>query len=476
MCCSRLETGNWSDHEVDTGAFGDKRLGARLQRLVKQLAQSVGVPIPMACQDWANTKAAYRFLSNDTVGEAEILAGHFQATRDRASAADDDLILVLQDTTEFTYKRSNPDKVGSIGLTPVGQDLHGHLERRTICGLLMHGSLAITREGLPLGLSAIKFWTRSKFKGTNALKRRINPTRVPIEEKESFRWLENMRQSTALLGRPERLVHIGDRENDIFEFFCAAQAIGTHFLVRTCVDRLAGDGGHTIADEMAEVEVQGVHHIIVGPCKSNSQSDVAELDLKYKQICVLPPIGKHKRYPAQTLTVIHASECTEATGRARIEWKLITDLPVNSPQEAIEKLNWYAQRWKIEVFHKILKSGCRAEDAKLQTADRLVNLIAIFCIISWRIFWLTMLNRTAPMAPPQIALTDVEIATLDRLRHGKEPSSKKSMAGYIVEIARLGGYLARAHDPPPGNIVIWRGWRRLNDIVLGTSIKETTYG
>ncbi len=132
------------------------------------MAGAVGAPIPMACQDWANTKAAYRFLSNGTVGEVEILAGHLQAPRRRAATIDD-LILVLQDTTEFTYKRSNPEKIGAIGLTPVGRDHHGHLERRTVCGLLMHASLVVTLEGLPLGLSAVKFWTRSKFKGTNAL-------------------------------------------------------------------------------------------------------------------------------------------------------------------------------------------------------------------------------------------------------------------------------------------------------------------
>ena len=195
-----------------------------------------------------------------------------------------------------------------------------------------------------------------------------------------------MRQSTELLGRPERLVHIGDRENDIYEFFCTANEIGTHFLVRTCVNRLAGDGKHTVATEMAEIEVQGVHRVVIGTGKSNDEQDVAELELKYKQIRVLPPIGKHKRYCAQTLTVIHARERTEPTGRPRIEWKLITDLPVTSPQEAIEKLDWYAQRWKIEVFHKILKSGCRAEDARLRTAEWLVNLIAIYCILSWRIY------------------------------------------------------------------------------------------
>jgi hypothetical protein len=160
----------------------------------------------------------------------------------------------------------------------------------------MHSSLAVTLDGLPLGLSAAKFWTRSKFKGTNALKKKINPTRVPIEQKESFRWLENMRQSTALFDDPARCIHIGDRESDIYELFCLAQELGTHFLVRTCVDRLAGEGDHTIADEMHDVEVSGRHPVEVRDSKGNLGT--ATVEIRYRRIRVLPPIGKQKRYPA----------------------------------------------------------------------------------------------------------------------------------------------------------------------------------
>src|ERR1700743_1953313 len=131
----------------------------------------------------------------------------------------------------------------------------------TQCGVLMHSSLVVTPEGLPLGLAAVKFWTRSRFKGTRALKRHINPTRVPIEEKESYRWLENMRQSTALLDDPVRCIHVGDRESDIYELFCTAHDLCTYFLGRTCVDRLAGDGQHTIAHEMKQVKVKGLHRV-----------------------------------------------------------------------------------------------------------------------------------------------------------------------------------------------------------------------
>jgi Transposase DDE domain len=256
---------------------------------------------------------------------------------------------------------------------------------------MMHSSLAVTTDGLPLGLGAVKFWTRDKFKGTAALKRKVNPTRVPIEHKESIRWLENLRRSTALMDDPGQCVHIGDRESDIYELFCAAQEAGTHFLIRTCVDRLAGDGNHTIADDMAEVRVKGLHRMEVRDKDGNPQK--ATLEIRYRKIRVLPPIGKQKRYPTLTLTVIHAEERGTPAGREKITWKLITDLPVRSRRGAVEKIKWYALRWKIEVFHKVLKSGCKAEEAKLRTAQRLTNLIALFCILSWRVFWMTMLNR-----------------------------------------------------------------------------------
>src|SRR5436853_5742375 len=217
------------------------RLGDRFRKLLAQIGSAMGRSIPLVCQDWANTKAAYRFLSNDRVSEADILAGHFQSTRDR-TAATDGLVVVLHDTTEFSYTRENSDAIGITKSINSGRDKAGRLRSHTVCGILMHSSLAVTTEGLPLGLAAVKFWTRKKFKGTAALKKKINPTRVPIEKKESIRWLENLKQSTELLDDPGRCVHIGDRESDIYELFCAAQEIGTHFLVRACVDRLAGTG------------------------------------------------------------------------------------------------------------------------------------------------------------------------------------------------------------------------------------------
>ncbi len=176
--------------------------------------------------------------------------------------------------------------------------------------------------------------------------------------------------------------------------------------------------------------------------------------------------------------MIHARERGTPEGWAAIDRKLVTDLPIGSPEEAVEKLGWYARRWQIELFHKILKSGCRAEEARLRTAERLVNLLALFCILSWRLFWLTMVNRAAPDASPSLALTEGEVRLLDRMagRPSDRSPPPATLSSYLTRIARLGGYLARASDPPPGDTVMWRGWSRLMDIKLGAAIANATCG
>ena len=466
--------GDWAMRECAGSHFKDARLGKRFLSIVRGMGKAIGASIPAAFQDWGNTKAAYRFFANDDVHEGEILQGHLQSTADRFSATDGS-ILVLHDTTEFTYQREHPERIGYTKSVNSGRDKKGRLRSHKVCGVLMHSSLAMTRDGLPLGLAAVKLWTRAKFKGANAQKKKINPTRVPIAGKESVRWLENVETATTLLAEPSRLIHIGDRESDIYELFCKCHDLGTHFLVRTCVDRLAADGTCKVSDLMADTAVKGVHHVNVPDGKGGT--DQACLEIRYRHITVQPPIGKQRLYPALSLTVVHAKERGNPKHRKAIDWKLLTDLPVTSKSEALERLSMYAMRWKIEVYHKILKSGCRIETAKLRTAQRLTNFIAICCILAWRVFWMTMINRTRQNAVPDLALTPIEMQLLDHLvkdKNDRAPTKTKgkaksppTLSHYIIKIARLGGYLARANDPPPGNMTMWKGLSRLIDIEIG---------
>jgi hypothetical protein len=173
---------DWVEHELEGSQFPDQRLKARLRKLLGDLGRRIGATVPMACQDWAATKAAYRFFSNPKVDESLILAGHFAVTKARFAATTGP-ILVLHDKTEFSSKRDRPEQIGQLTL------IKGRHQAHTVCGLLMHSSLVLTIEGTPLGLAAVKFWTGKKFKGTNALKTKVNLTRIPIEQKESVRFL-----------------------------------------------------------------------------------------------------------------------------------------------------------------------------------------------------------------------------------------------------------------------------------------------
>lgn len=182
-------------------------------------------------------------------------------------------------------------------------------------------------------------------------------------------------------------------------------------------------------------------------------AETACLQVKFAAITTLPPIGP----PA---------------GRAPIDWKLVTNLPVTDLAGAVEKLDWYALRWKAEVFHKVMKSGCRAEESRLQTAERLVKFLALVTVVSWRIFFLTMSARVEPDAPPDTVLTAAEIKALDCIdaARSKPRLGRRTLPDYLLQIALLGGYLARSRDPPPGNMVVWRGLTRLHDIAVGITI------
>lgn len=246
-------------------------------------------------------------------------------------------------------------------------------------------------------------------------------------------------------------------------------------MIRSAYPRLVDDGTTKTDAEMKGVRLKGLHRIEVRDAEGRVSE--AELELRYRRMTVLAPVAKQKDYGPLELTVIYAEERETPKGRERISWKLLTDLPVRSLEEAIEKLRWYALRWKIELFHKILKSGCRVEESRLRTAPRLVNLIATCCVVAWRIFWLTMINRNQPAAPPTLALTQLELQLLDQLVPDRGPCvHSHTLSEYIVKIARLGGYLARARDPAPGNIVMWRGLARLTDIAIGYSLHSENVG
>jgi hypothetical protein len=169
---------------------------------------------------------------------------------------------------------------------------------------------------------------------------------------------------------------------------------------------------------------------------------------------VRPPIGKQRKYRHQELQIIHAEELDPPEDRAPLFWKLITNLPVGSHAEAVNKLEWYALRWKIETFFRTLKTGCRIEELRLATANRLANCIALCCVVTWLVTWLAMLSRKTPAADPAAIFTADDRNLLDQAAPERKQHALRDLEFYVRAVARLGGYLDRASDAPPGTTVI----------------------
>lgn len=452
----------WSDQETEHCQFKDKRIGDRFRQILEAVGALPGESIPQICQNWAETKAVYRFLSNERVNAQDILSGHFHETSKRIAACAGP-VLVLHDTSEFIFKRKDPKPIGSTRKLPSNERIKGAFGlSRTACGCLLHASLAITPEGLPLGLTATHHWSRREFKGCTAMKRKVNPTRVPITKKESQRWLDNIVRTHKVVDcNPQKIIHVGDREADIYELFSLCSEMHTHFLIRVCVNRLAEES--TLSEELALSKEHFSKRIEFDDAKGNRVS--TRVNVKVKKLLLHPPIGKSSRYADLELTVVSAVEEKTPTDRDRIRWTLITNLPVKKKSDALDVLHWYKQRWKIEVYFKILKTGLGLESSKLRERKRLERWIALCSLVGWRIHWLTMLARESAVYPESRVFTHSECQILKRT--GKLGDTDKGIKVYLYALARLGGYLNRKTDPPPGIIVIWRGLRRLNELRKG---------
>lgn len=223
----------------------------------------------------------------------------------------------------------------------------------------------------------------------------------------------------------------------------------------------------TIAEELG-TKISGFKHAIKF-FTENGEEVSTDILIKIKKLVLHPPIGKEKYQEDMEVTVVSAIEIGNPIGRKQLWWTLITNLPISNKNEAIQAIEWYKQRWRIEEYFKILKSGLKTEDSKLRTVDRLSRLIAISCLLAWRIQWITLLNRQNAELDLRVAFNKTEIHIL-KLYFRKETPQK--ISDYIILLARLGGYLNRKNDPPPGYRTIWRGFNKLFELCEGLKLAK----
>jgi hypothetical protein len=441
---------SWAVTEFAEAELGDARRTQRLIRMATVLARQPMAGLPEACGNPAELKAAYRFFANEAIAPAELLAGHVSATYERVVRVP--VVLAVQDTTEVDWTAHR----ATTGLGPIGHPRHQ--------GLMVHSTLAFTPERVPLGLVAQEVWTRVPEK----VGQRATRKQRAITEKESCKWLRSLAAvNEARHECPQtHFVSVGDREADVYDLFVAERAAGVDLLVRAAWDRRVA---HEERYLWATVLAQPIAAILPVPVPRHGEQPArtAVLTLRFGAVELCPP-GRRRteRLPAVTVWAVHVVEEYPPAGVEPLDWLLLTTRAVPSATEAQECVEWYACRFGIEVWHKVLKSGCRIEARQLESAARLQRCLTLFSVIAWRIMYATMLSRTLPELPCTVLLALEEWQALYCTTHhtATPPATPPTLHEAVQWIARLGGFLGRPGDGEPGVTVLWRGFQHLADL------------
>lgn len=437
----------WANAEFGAAELGDARRTARLVELARQLAERPEASLPQALEDRAALKAAYRFFDNADIAHEKILASHVASSLGRLRGQA--VILAVQDTTFIDYSGHRE----TAGLGP--------LHTRGGWGLICHGTLAFTPERLPLGVLGLRVWARDPAQP----KRRESRRQRPIEDKESYKWIDSVQALARLKEElPEtRLVNVADREADVYEFFTAAQALKVDVLVRAAWNRNLQGPEAQVRAALAAAPVLA-HKTLMLPASGKRKARTAQLVVRACPLRLAAPVnGSARRLAPIALWGVWAYEPEAPVGVEPLDWLLLTSVPVVSQEQALERLDWYAARWGIEQWHKVLKSGCRIEARQLESFERLQRLLTVYAVIAWRILYATMLARLVPHMPCTAILNEEEWQTLYcRIHHTPTPpATAPPLRQAIRWIAQLGGFIGRAGDGEPGTQTLWQGFQEL---------------
>ena len=344
----------------------------------------------------------------------------------------------------------------TTGLGPLGHPAHR--------GLHVHTTLAFTPERVPLGLLAQQGWARDP----NGVGQRATRKQRPMAEKESQQWLTSVEAVLAARGAcPQtRFVSVGDREADVYDLLALERPTGVELLIRAAWDRCVTQPEHYVWATVAARPVEATATVQV-PRRGAQPARTATLAVRWCPLTLCPPRHRQReRLPAVPLWAVQALEEAPPAGTAPIEWLLLSTCAIHTTAEALVRVDWYACRWGVEVWHKILKSGCRIEARQLETAERLQRCLSLYSVIAWRIFYATMLGRVVPDAPCTVLLELEEWQALYCAIHRTPtpPPEPPSLRQAVHWIAQLGGFVGRRGDGEPGATVLWKGFQHLADL------------
>jgi hypothetical protein len=439
---------SWAEEEFRGADLGDKRRASRVVRLAERLAERPTASIPGACSGWAETQAAYRFLSGEDYDWMDILEPHRRCTRTRMAAHP--VVLCLQDTTELNF---NGQAIAGLG--PLSYEAQR--------GMYLHPTFAVTAQREPLGVLDAWMWAREP--------KAPDGSRPGI--KESVRWSEGYARVAELAGElPEtRLVYVADRESDIRELMVRARDLGTpaDWLVRSKHNRALPEGGRLWATVLASPPLGEIRFTLPGGRGRTAREVRQEL---YAQRLALPD-GRRGTFE---VTCLIAREIAAPPGVKPIEWRLLTNRRAETLDEVAQSIDWYRARWEIELLFLVLKEGCRVEALQLATIQRLERALALFLVVAWRIARLMRLGRTVPDLDAALLLEPEEWQAAYILAKKPLPKEPPRLDTVLRMIAQLGGFLGRKGDGEPGVKTIWLGLQRVMDFAAGIKFSREAHG
>lgn len=480
----------WVETEFATLSLGDKRRNERAKQIMCAKMNMPNASIPHMSDGWGDTMGTYRFLANPKVDPDKIHQALADACTKRLEA--EDVVIVAQDTTSLDFTTHTAFRGG--GPLGGGKGSDGN-------GIFVHSAMCISDDGVPLGRLHQEDWARDPSKVGSRHERKSKP----IEEKESYNWIKTMEAVQEVTPGTMTIIHVGDRESDMYQFLAAPRRPNTYVLVRACRDRcletepepeqpsqddseepplMVEDDEHQqprkLLDAIAQTAPAGEYVLLLRSGKDHPSRE-ARIQVRFRQVTLRPPKGAKlngENLPPVALTVIKAREIDPPDEKEAISWLLLTDLPVGDFHDACNCIRRYSLRWLIERYHFVLKSGCLIEKSQLTTVDGLRRLLALYSGVALRLLWLTYTARTDGDQPCTAAFTEIEYKTL-QARYAPEQSSSDAVPTLhqvVHWIARLGGFLGRKHDGEPGVKVIWRGLMRLQDLVAGVGLAPLVLG
>lgn len=458
--------------EVAGCDFGSRRLSKRLEKLVEGMGQHPTLSIPAAFGTRAELEATYRFFSNPEVTPARILSTHRDRTIQRILG--ERVCLLVQDTTELELTRPTQQVAGA-----------GPLDCESRRGAFLHPLLAFTPSRLNLGTVWHKSWARDSINTQRTAKEKARDLDlIPIEEKESMRWLEGQRQAleVAELCADTQCVLVCDSEADIYEVFSAGRETShgrpLELLIRGCQNRAtdirgkllldhgrAADVLHTMAIEVSAREAKT--KVESGTRNRSRESRTAIVEVRVCTVTLRPPLRPDRQLPAVTINMVLVEETAAPAGAEPVRWMLLTTLPVSCLEEVLTVIEYYRCRWLIESYFKILKSGCRVEQRQFETLDRELNALAIYQIVAWRVQLLCHLGRACPEMACDTWLEEAEWKAVYIVVTRENPPKQAPTINTMIRlIASLGGYVPRKNTEP-GNQTLWTGMQRMRDLACG---------